>query len=102
MTVEQAYDILFTLALIWLAVLIGITLFRSVKGPLVTDRLIAVNMICTMTIASILIFTVLLAEDYLADVALIYAMISFVSVIIFASVYINRHQPKKPGGKEDS
>ena len=90
---ENAYHALFNGALIFLAVLIGIMLIRSVIGPRITDRIMSINMIGTMVISSIAILSQLLAEDYLADVALIYALISFVSVLIFATVYI----PQKPG-----
>lgn len=90
MTIDEAYTLLYSVTLIILAVLIGIMLIRSIRGPRLTDRLLAVNMICTMVIAVILILCVLLQEQYLVDVALIYALISFVSVILFASVYIRR------------
>ena len=98
MTIEQAYSLLYFLVLIGLAVLIGITLIRSVKGPQLADRLLAVNMIGIMVIAAVLILCVLLKEAYLLDVALIYALISFVSVLVFASVYIRKHRQDK---KED-
>ena len=90
MTIDQAYTLLYSLTLICLAVLIGVMLLRSIRGPRLTDRLMSVNMICTLVVAAILILCVLLREQYLVDVALIYALISFVSVILFASVYIRR------------
>ena len=93
MTIDQAYTLMYSITLIALAVLIGIMLIRSIRGPQLTDRLLAVNMICTMVIAAILVLCALLKEQYLADVALIYALISFVSLILFASVYIRRREP---------
>ena len=90
---DSAYRILFTSALIVFAVLIGIMLIRSVAGPRVTDRILSINMIGTMVICSTAILSQFLKEDYLVDVALIYALISFVSVLVFATVYI----PSRPG-----
>ena len=90
MTIETAYQILFEGALLWLGVLLLIMLVRAIIGPRITDRLISVNMIGTMVIAVFAILTVQLREDYLADIALIYALISFVAVLIFAAVYIRR------------
>lgn len=95
MSVIQAYNTLYSVALLVIAVLIGVMIYRSVKGPLITDRILAVNMINTMVIASFLILGAMLDEPYLIDVAIIYALISFVSTLIFASVYIRR----KKGGK---
>ena len=88
MTVEHAYHMLYTGALAVFAVLIGCMLVRSILGPGATDRILSVNMIGTMVIGCILILGRLLEEGYLTDVALIYALISFVTVLIMASVYI--------------
>jgi multicomponent Na+:H+ antiporter subunit F len=49
-----------------------------------------------MTICSIAILSVLLDEGYLADVAMIYAMISFVAVLMMASMFV----PSKPKAPE--
>ncbi len=88
MTIDQAYTLLYSLALVALTPLIGIMLFRAIRGPRLTDRLLAVNMICTMVVAGIVILCVLLQEPYLTDIALIYALISFVSVLIFTAVQV--------------
>ena len=96
MTVEQAYQTLFGGALIILLVLIGAMCIRSIIGPRSTDRIMSVNMLGTMTICSIAILSVLLDEGYLADVAMIYAMISFVAVLMMASMFV----PSKPKAPE--
>ncbi len=90
MSIVEAYNLLYTVALICLAPLIALAMIRSIKGPRLTDRLIGVNMVGTMVIVIFLILTVLLDESFLADIALIYALISFVSVLIFSAVYIRR------------
>ena len=89
--IDVAYKILLTLALAYLMGLMGVMLVRSVKGPRVTDRILSINMIGTMVISCIAILSVLLSEGFLVDVALIYGMISFVSVLIMAMVYIPAH-----------
>ena len=89
--IDVAYRILFTVALAYLMGLMGAMLVRSVKGPRITDRILSINMIGTLVISSIAILSVLLSEPYLVDVALIYGMISFVSVLILAMVYIPAH-----------
>ena len=89
---ENAYRVLYNIALIVLAILIGIMLVRAVIGPRVTDRILSINMIGTMVICSIAVFSQLFEEGYLLDIALIYALISFVTILVFAMVYI----PSKP------
>ena len=88
MDFENIYQIVFSIALIWFSLLILLMLVRSIIGPRITDRLLSINMIGTMVICCLTILSRVLKESYLVDVALIYAMISFVSVLILASVYI--------------
>ncbi len=88
MTLEKAYYLLFMIVLIWFALLITVTLIRSIIGPRITDRVLSVNMIGTMVICCIAVLSVMLQESYLVDVALIYAMVSFISVLILISVYL--------------
>ena len=101
MTVADAYRLLYSAALTVFAVLIGAMLVRSIIGPRITDRILSVNMIGTMVISCIVILSRLLHESYLADVALIYTMISFVSVLVLASVYIPDNKLRKKFMKED-
>lgn len=108
MTIEQAYQTLYGGALIVLILMIGVMVIRSIIGPRSTDRIMSVNMLGTMTISSIAVLSVLLDEGYLADVAMIYAMISFVAVLMMASMFVPS-KPKAPdlesktqsGGEEE-
>ena len=94
MSVSQAYQLLFSAALIWFAILLFAMLIRAIVGPRITDRILAINMIGTMVICCIAILSRLLGESYLVDVALIYAMISFISVLILAMIYIPNRQSR--------
>ena len=95
MEISQAYYWLFSGAMIWLALLIGAMLIRSIIGPRITDRILSINMIGTLVVACILILTVFLGEPYLLDVALIYVMISFVVVQVLAMTYIPSHKKRE-------
>ena len=95
MDVQKAYEALYTFALTGIALLLFVMLFRSVKGPSVTDKLLSINMVGTLVIAAIVILSRLLGEAWLLDVALIYTMISLVSTLILARVLI----PPRPSRK---
>ena len=103
------YDSIFHLILLGCMLIIGlfilIAILRSFLGPKTTDRIIAVNMIGTFTIAIISILTIFLGEDYLADVCLVYATISFLSVVllskIWMGVYNEKNNKKTMGGEEE-
>lgn len=91
----RVYDIILTIAMIVLAVLIIASIIRSVLGPEIADRIIAVNMIGTMIIMMIAILSVFLDENYLVDVCLIYAMISFLGVVVLCKVYTGVYLQRK-------
>ncbi|MBQ2960923.1 MAG: sodium:proton antiporter [Oscillospiraceae bacterium] len=67
-----------TIAIGVLALLMLCLMYRVVKGPRFTDRILAVNAINTMITAIICLLSRYLAVAYLLDVALIYALLSFV------------------------
>ena len=48
----------------------------------------AVNMMGTIVIVIITILAILLKEGYLMDIGIIYAMMSFLAVIVLTKVYI--------------
>ena len=78
-----------------LAVLMLAAIIRSVRGPKVADRVIAVNMLGTITIVLFAVLSVYLKESYLVDVCLIYAMISFLAVVVLTKVYTGIYLEKK-------
>lgn len=84
----QAYQVLYTTALVILSALTLMCLLRAILGPRIADRVVAINMICTLTLCMICILGVMLGEGYLADVALIYALLSFLAVVVLCKVYI--------------
>lgn len=102
---ERAYDILFWGALIVFALCLTACLFRAIIGPRTADRIVSINMIGTITIIMLAIFSVLLNQNYLADVCIIYAMLSFVSVIVLTKIYMGVHaeqELKKSAAQPDS
>ena len=92
---DSAYHILFTVTLIILAIFLILCLIRAVIGPKVADRIVSVNMMGTITIVIIGILSLLLGEGYLVDICLIYAMISFLAVIVLCKVYMGVYLEKK-------
>ena len=94
-TVEKAHRALFIGALVLLMCLLFLCLLRAVKGPRVADRIVAVNMMGTMVMVMIAILALLLGEGYLVDICLIYAMVSFISVIVLTKVYMGVYRQKK-------
>lgn len=76
-------------SILFLAATIFLCMLRAIKGPSAADRLIAINVIGTKTIVLILIVSFLLNETYFVDVAIVYALISFLSSIVIAKFIEN-------------
>lgn len=91
----QAYHIFFVALLVILAIMFLLCLIRAVAGPRMADRIVAVNMMGTMVMVAIATLAVMLQEGYLVDICLIYAMISFLAVIILTKVYMGVYLEKK-------
>ncbi|MCM1049513.1 MAG: monovalent cation/H+ antiporter complex subunit F [Clostridiales bacterium] len=92
---ESAYHALFVAALVFLAVMIILCLIRAIMGPKVADRIVATNMMGTMVMVVIAILAIMLGEGYLVDICIIYAMISFLAVIVLTKVYMGVYREKK-------
>lgn len=94
------FSIFFLVCIIILAVLVVFCLFRAIKGPKIADRIMAANMVGTLTIAIILLLSVYLDESYVIDICLVYAVISFLGIIVITKIYVGlyrEHKAKKSG-----
>ena len=82
---EGLFTGILILSVIILSINMIFCLLRAVLGPRFSDRLIAINMIGTKTVL-IKVFH----EDYLVDICLIYALISFLSFVVLTGL-LGRH-----------
>lgn len=94
-SLESAYHWLFVGLLLFLSCGIVAAIIRSVMGPRIADRIIAVNMAGTLTVISLAVLSVFFDQSYLVDVCLIYVLISFLAVVIFTKVFLTVYLDKK-------
>lgn len=92
--IETVYKWMYIGVLIFLALLLFGCLIRAVKGPRIADRIVAVNMMGTMVMVMIAVLSLLLREGYLIDICLIYAMVSFLAVIVITKVYMGIYEER--------
>ncbi len=88
---DTLYHWLYYGALSVLALLAFAYLLRTIIGPTFFDRILAVNNISTLVIIMISILAVVQGESYIVDVALIYSMLGFVTVLIVCKAYLRTH-----------
>lgn len=101
---SEAYEILYTATLAILGVLLFPCLIRSIRGPRIADRIVGINMIGTIVILMISVLALMLHEGYLIDIAIIYALLSFLAVVvlvkIYIGVYVSQHAQTKTEEKD--
>ena len=69
-------------------------LLRAILGPSTADRLVAVNMTGTQVICMICILAARSGEYGFADVAVIYALLSFLAVAVLTKILTERNRKK--------
>ena len=72
------FTVLFMVALMLLAMV------RLVKGPTSADRLVALDAINTLVVAAMIVLGVVIHQFIFIDVAIIYALLSFVGTLFIA------------------
>lgn len=72
---------MFALTAITLLVVMSMALIRAVKGPTLYDRILAVNNFGTKTVLLIAVIDFLAGRPDFLDIAIVYALINFISVI---------------------
>ena len=102
---KSVFSSFLLICIVILAVLALLCLLRAILGPKLADRIMAVNMMGTMTIAIIALLSVYLGENSILDICLLYAAVSFVSVIVLTKIYIGIYREKiskqTEGGPDD-
>ena len=73
-----------------LGVLVLAALIYAVLGKRFTDKIVAANMIGTLGLNMIVILAIFLGADYILDVGLVFALLSFLMVIVLCRFVQNK------------
>jgi len=71
-------------AVLALVVLIALALVRLAAGPTAPDRVVALDVVNTLTIAAMILLAIAYGEVIFVDVAIVYALLSFVGTLYIA------------------
>lgn len=77
-------DVLITLAALLAAVAFLLALWRFFKGPSDADRIVAFDTLTVISLTGIVLIAYLEGRGIYLDVALVYALLSFLGVIVVA------------------
>ncbi|HHI01290.1 MAG: cation:proton antiporter [Thermotogae bacterium] len=67
-----------------IAVAVILSMYRFFRGPTTADRIVAVDIMTTLTTGLMVLFALYYRRAIFLDVALVYAVLAFVGVIAFA------------------
>jgi len=68
--------------MIFLSITIFFCLVFAVRGPKLADKIIAINMIGIKAILLVVIVGIYIGEEYLVDVAMVYALLNFLATVV--------------------
>ena len=80
----QAVKYLLLSGMFFLSLTIFFVLFFAVRNPKITDKIVAINMIGVKIILLIVMVCFYIEEGALVDVALVYALLSFLATIVLS------------------
>jgi len=71
-----------------LVLLTFVGLYRAVVGPTAEDRIVAINMISTKVTVIIAMIALISSQAFYVDVALVYALLGFITTIGLAKLLL--------------
>ncbi len=77
-------DYLYFVILPVLAVSVVLVCVRFLKGPSIVDKVIALDLLITIGIAIITVYSIVTSQSTFLDIAMILALIAFLGTIAFA------------------
>ncbi|WP_439185215.1 monovalent cation/H+ antiporter complex subunit F [Carboxylicivirga taeanensis] len=88
---DPILDNAFVIAATFLLVAFALTLFRLVKGPTIQDRIVAMDLIASISMAFILLYSMLMRQAVYFDITIIISLISFIGTVAI-STYLKRYK----------
>ena len=86
-------DYLYYVILPILSLSILMVFFRFFKGPTISDRVVAVDLLVTIGIGVIAVYSIMAHQHTFLDIALILALIGFLATVAY-SFYIQKRRKK--------
>ena len=71
-------------AVLFMVALMLLAMVRLVQGPTAADRVVALDAINTLVVAAMIVLAVVFHQFIFVDVAIIYALLSFVGTLYIA------------------
>ena len=81
MSTTAILDFSYSLGAVLVMLMIFLSLIRALVGPTAPDRVAAINIIGTKTLVIITLIARIYGQEYFLDIAMVYALMSFITTI---------------------
>lgn len=81
MNLGEIISFLYDLGAVLVMLMIFMSLFRAIAGPTAPDRVAAISIIGTKTLVIITLIARVYGQVYFLDIAMVYALMSFITTI---------------------
>ena len=83
-------DLLLPVLVFGLLLCCALCLYRIAHGPSAADRMVAIDILGTVVVGFVAIIMVASGRSYLLDVALVWALVSFVATLALAKYLVGK------------
>lgn len=97
----KAQELVLIIGMIFLSITSLICLIKAILGPRFTDRVLVINVVNVKIIIMISMLAAYLKKTYIVDIALVYAAVSFISVVVLARIFLKDYLNKWEKGKKE-
>jgi len=78
-------DIAVLIGFIFMLLALLLAFFRLVKGPTMHDRIVAMDLMASITMGFILIYSIVINKSLYVDIAIVISLISFIGTVAISS-----------------
>ena len=68
----------------------ALCLYRIGRGPSAPDRMVAIDIMGTLLVGFVAIYTVVTGQEYMLNLAIVWALVSFVGTLALAKYLVGR------------
>jgi multicomponent Na+:H+ antiporter subunit F len=86
----MVFEWLIPLCIAGLLLCCGFCLYRIANGPTAADRMVAIDILGTVVVGFVALVMITTRKSYLLDVALVWALISFVATLALAKYLVGK------------
>lgn len=79
------YNLILILAFVMLLIAFALAFVRIVKGPTVRDRIVALDLIASITMGFILVYSVVINKAMYFDIVIVISLISFIGTVAIST-----------------